>query len=426
MVLFRSPIAARKDSLVERMRRVVTFLLLIGGFFRGLGQERVGAVQGRIADSNLDRGCRLVVVAILNSDSSLVRFTRTKKDGSWAIRGIPAGSYLLLTSHPSYDEYLARIVIKGDSTTDLGIIYLLPKSDSLAAVIVTPKNPPMHIRGDTLEYNTTNVKMKVNATVEELLKRLPGVQVDQNGNITINGVQVQHLLVDGEDFFEGDPTIVTKNFNADMIAKIQFLDKKSSQAEFTGVDDGQRTKTVNLVLKEDAKKGYFVKGEAEAGPQGYDNVNGMLGAFRGPRQLAVLAMTANNGNTGFSGEGAGLSVGGAGDALGASAGGGIPQVEGVGAHYADKWNGNEDHLSGNGSFGFMSTRPYSSSLTQQTLPDSIYSQAQSSRSVNFNNQQRLNADYDYRPDSIQAFRFSVGGAKTAGNDQYTSTGSSAF
>ena len=294
MVLFRSPIAARKDSLVERMRRVVTFLLLIGGFFRGLGQERVGAVQGRIADSNLDRGCRLVVVAILNSDSSLVRFTRTKKDGSWAIRGIPAGSYLLLTSHPSYDEYLARIVIKGDSTTDLGIIYLLPKSDSLAAVIVTPKNPPMHIRGDTLEYNTTNVKMKVNATVEELLKRLPGVQVDQNGNITINGVQVQHLLVDGEDFFGGDPTIVTKNFNADMIAKIQFLDKKSSQAEFTGVDDGQRTKTVNLVLKEDAKKGYFVKTEAGGGPDGYENVNGMLGAFRGRRQLAALAMTARS------------------------------------------------------------------------------------------------------------------------------------
>lgn len=291
-------------------RWLVTFLFVLAGFFRGLGQEQGGAVRGRLADSNLERGCPLVVVAILNNDSLLVRFTRTKKDGSWAIRGIPAGNYLLLTSHPSYDDYLARIAIKGDSVTDLGIINLQPKSDTLVAAIVTPRNPPMHIRGDTLEYNTANVKMKVNATVEELLKRLPGVQVDQNGIITINGVAVQHLLVDGEDFFGGDPTIVTKNFNADMIAKIQFLDKKSSQAEFTGVDDGQRTKTVNLVLKEDAKKGYFVKGEAGAGPDGYENVNGMLGAFRGPRQLAALAMTANNGNTGFSGEGAGLSIGG--------------------------------------------------------------------------------------------------------------------
>ncbi|HXB33971.1 MAG TPA: TonB-dependent receptor [Puia sp.] len=408
-------------------RWVITFLCAVAGFNRGLAQERKGGVQGRIQDSTLDRGCPLVVVAILDMDSSLVRFTRTRKDGSWVVRGFAPGNYLLLTSHPGYDDYLARIVIKADSLTELGSIYLQPKSDSLTAVVVTAKNPPMHIRGDTLEYNTANVKMNVNASVEELLKRLPGVQVDQNGNITINGVAVQHLLVDGEDFFGGDPTIVTKNFNADMIAKIQFLDKKSSQAEFTGVDDGQRTKTVNLVLKDDAKKGYFVKGEVGAGPDGYENVNGMLGVFRGPRQLAALAMTANNGNTGFSGEGAGLSIGGGpGDALGASAGGGIPQVEGAGTHYADKWNGNEDHVSGNGSFGFMSTRPYSTSITQQTLPDTVYAQSQNNRSVNFSNQQRLNADYDYRPDSVQAFRFSTGGSKEAGNNQYVSTGSSSF
>ncbi|HTR29175.1 MAG TPA: TonB-dependent receptor [Puia sp.] len=399
---------------------------MISCIFHGLGQERPGAIQGKIQDSALDRGCAFVVVAILDQDSSLVRFTRTKRDGSWVIRGLPTGGYLLLTSHPSYDAYLARVVIKCDSITDLGTLYLEPKSDTLAAAIVTPKNPPMHIRGDTLEYNTSNVKMKVNATVEKMLKRLPGVTVNQDGTISINGVRVERLLVDGEDFFGGDPKIATQNLNADMIAKIQFIDKKSSQAEFTGVDDGQRTKTVNLVLKEDAKKGYFVRGEAGDGPQGFYNVNGMLGAFRGPRQLAVLAMTANNGNTGFSGEGAGLSIGGAGDALGASAGGGIPQVEGAGAHYADKWNANRNHVSGNGSFGFMSIRPYSSTITQQTLPDSVYTQAQQSSSVNTSNQQRLNADYDYIPDTVQAFRFSLGGMKAAGQDQYVFSGSSAF
>lgn len=409
------------------MRWVITFLCMFAILSRGLAQERVGSIQGRLQDSTLDRGCALVVVAILNGDSSLVRFTRTRKDGSWAIRGIPGGSYLLLTTHPSYDDYLARIVIKADSLTDLGILFLQPKADTLTAAIVTPRNPPMHIRGDTLEYNTANVKMNVNATVEELLKRLPGVQVDQNGNITINGVPVQHLMVDGEDFFGGDPKIATQNLNADMISKIQFIDKKSSQAEFTGVDDGQRTKTVNLVLKDDAKKGYFVKGEVGDGPQGFYNVNGMLGAFRGVRQLGVLAMTANNGSTGFSGEGAGLSIGGgAGDALGASAGGGIPQVEGAGAHYSDKWNGKVDHLSGNASFGFLTTHPWSSSITQQTLPDTQYTTTQNASSVNTSNRQNLNVDYDYVPDTVSAFRFSVRGMKAAGNDQYASTGSSTF
>ncbi len=205
--------------------------------YQGSAQQQIGGLQGQTQDSTLDRGCSLVVVAILDMDSSLVRFTRTRKDGSWSLRGVTPGNYLLLTSHPSYDDYLARIVIKADSLTDLGYIYLQHKSDSLAAVIVTPKNPPMHIRGDTLEYNTANVKMKINATVEELLARLPGVQIDQDGGITINGVKVQHLLVDGEDFFGGDPTIVTKNFNADMTAtRFSSWIRRSSQTEFTGVD----------------------------------------------------------------------------------------------------------------------------------------------------------------------------------------------
>jgi hypothetical protein len=408
------------------MRWVIIFLWPLVTVNYAQAQERMGGIQGRLQDSGLEKGCPLVVVAILDLDSSLVRFTRTRKDGSWVIRGILPGSYLLLTSHPSFDDYLARVVIKADSITDVGDLFLQAKADTLTVAIVTPRNPPMHIRGDTLEYNTANVKMHINATVEDLLKRLPGVQVDQNGNITINGVAVQHLMVDGEDFFGGDPKIATQNLNADMIAKIQFIDKKSSQAEFTGVDDGQRTKTVNLVLKDDAKKGYFVKGEAGDGPQGLYNVNGMLGAFRGVRQIGVLAMTANNGSTGFSGEGAGLSIGGVGDALGASAGGGIPQVEGAGAHYSDKWNGKIDHLSGNASFGFLSTRPFSSSITQQTLPDSVYTTTQNGSSVNTSNRQDLNADYDYVPDTVSAFRFSVRGRKAAGIDQYESTGSSAF
>ena len=407
-------------------RTVLTILFVTGIVCHGLGQDRAGNIMGKIKDSGADRNCAFVVIAILKNDSTLVRFTRTRRDGGWIIRDIREGSYLLLTSHPAYDDYLARIVITRDSTNDLGVLYLRPKSDTLAAAIVTPKSPPLHIRGDTLDYNTTGLKLKANATVEELLKRLPGVTVNQDGSFTINGVRVQRLLVDGEDFFGGDPTIVTKNFNADMIARIQFLDKKSSETEFTGVDDGQRTKTVNLVLKEDSKKGYFVQGEVSGGAQGYDNVNGMLGAFRGPRQFGVLAMTANTGATGFSGEGAGLSIGSGGDALGASAGGGIPQVEGLGAHFANRWNGNVNHISGNSSFGFLVTRPYSSSVSQQILPDRVYMQSQNSRSINSSNQQALDATYDYKPDSLQAYHFSIGGTKTSGKNQFASSGSSSF
>jgi hypothetical protein len=389
-----------------------------------------GSIRGLIQDSVLSKNCPLVVVAILQPDSTLVQFTRTKKDGSWSFHGIRPGNYLLLISHPSYADYVARLMIKADSVTDLGTLFLQPKSESLAAVVVTPRNPPVHMRGDTLEYNTANIKMKVNATVEELLSRLPGVQIDENGVITVNGQKVQRLLVDGEDFFSGDPTIVTRNFNADMIAKIQVLDKKSSQAEFTGVDDGQWTKTVNLVLKDDAKRSYFVKGEAGDDHQGFYNANGILGAFTGPRQFAALAIAANNGTTGLGAGadiGANLSLtGGSGDALQASAGAGIPKVEAAGTHYADKWNGNEDHVSGNASFGHLTTQPYSSSISQQTLPDSIYTQTQNGSSINSNDQQSFNVNNDYQPDSVSAWQFSLGGMNSSGHNQLASTSTSAF
>lgn len=430
------------------IRRCLPAILLLSmaistGFGQSTGNAPVsgpggtGGVKGRIHDTTLNRDCPLVVVALLQQDSTLVQFTRTKRDGSWSFRDIPAGHYQILISHPSYDDYTAPVNIAADSMTDLGRLILAPKSDSLSAVIVTPKSPPIHMRGDTLEYNTANMKLKVNATVEELLSRLPGVQVDQNGVITVNGQKVQRLLVDGEDIFSGDPTIVTRNFNADMIAKVQVLDKKSSQAEFTGIDDGQRTKTVNLTLKEDSKKGYFVKAEAGAGdgtgdgPQGYYNTNGLLGSFKGHRQFAALGMVANNGTTGFSGGsgdvGGGLSIGSGGDALGGSAGSGIPQVEGAGAHYANKWNGNEDHVSANGSLGHLVTHPFSTSINSQFLSgDSTYTQNQSSQSVNSNDQHNFNADYDYIPDTVSAFRLSLGGMNSDGRNQFSSTGNSLF
>lgn len=409
---------------------LVVMALIVMGLVTGYGQKTgLGAALGSIGDSILDKRCPLVVVALLHPDSTLVQFTRTKKDGTWFLRGIPAGNYLLLISHPAYADYTAKLVIKADSITDLGAIFLQPKSDSLAAVIVTPRNPPVHMRGDTLEYNVGNMKMKINATVEEMLAQLPGVQIDENGVITVNGQRVQRLLVDGEDFLSGDPTIVTRNFNADMIAKVQVLDKKSSQAEFTGVDDGQRTKTVNLVLKDDAKRGYFVKGEAGDDPEGIYNINGILGAFSGAKQLGVLALAANNGQTNLDGGvvGTGLVLsGGSGDALQATAGGGIPVTQAGGGHYSDKWNGNEDHVSTNVAIGHLQIEPYSTSLTQQTLPDTIYTQSQSRNSINSSDQQSFNAAFDHQPDSITAWQFGLGGLYGTGHNQLNSSGSSSF
>src|SRR5204863_8777049 len=111
--------------------------------------------------------------------------------------------------------------------------------------------------------------VQANATVEDLLKKLPGIQIDKNGKITAQGETVQKVLVDGEEFFGDDPTLVTKNLRADMVDKVQLYDKKSDQAAFTGIDDGVKDKTINIKLKEDKKNGYFGKLDGGIGTDGY-------------------------------------------------------------------------------------------------------------------------------------------------------------
>jgi len=419
--------------ILKRIPAIILFFIIMAPL-QGWAQGTVspsGGIRGRIHDNILNKDIPFVVVAIVDADSCLVAFTRTTKDGSWAFNKIPVGLYHVLISHPSYENYRTGLTIRKDAVSDLGNIVLGPKYDSLSVVVVTPKSPLMHIKGDTLEYNTANMKLKVNASVEELLTRLPGVQIDANGGITVNGKRVQRLMVDGEDVFGGDPTIVTRNFNADMIAKVQVLDKKSSQADFTGVDDGQRTKTINLTLKEDSKKGYFSKTEAGGDPKGIYNVNALLGAFKDKLQFAALGMIANNGARGFNGAIGNMNTNfeleaDANDALSASAGGGIPQVVGGAIHYANKWNGNDDHIVGNYQYGRLVTHPSTTSLTEQVLPDSIFVQSKISNSVNSANQHALNADYDWIVDSLSAFRFSIGGLTRQGQNQFNTSDSSSF
>jgi len=308
---------------------------------------------------------------------------------------------------------------------------LTPKFDSLRPVIVTPGELRAHFRRDTVEFNTAHLKMDVNANVEQMIGRLRGLQVDPDGNITYNGQKIQRVLVDGREMFGSDLTIVTRNFNADMIAKVQIMDSKSKQAQFTGIDDGQRIKTLNLTLKEDSKNGYFVKGGGGGALPDYYQAGGILGAFKGKEQLMVLGTAYNNGSSGFSGNTGGLGTGiyiggGANDPLGAEAGAGIPQAYGGAAHYANELGTNGDHADGYYMFGHSATRPFSTSLTEQILPDSVYTQTQQSSSVNSQNQQVFQGDFAYSIDSLSSFEFGLLGGTMQGQNVFNSSGRSEF
>ena len=302
--------------------------------------------------------------------------------------------------------------------------------DSLKAAIVTATMRP-RMKGDTIEYYSEHYKMPPNTVVEELLRRLPGLHIDADGTITYNGEKIQHLLVDGEDIFGSDPTLVTRTFDASKIARVQILDRKSEQALFTGIDDGARTKTLNLVMKENAKDGYFGKVEAGGNTDDYYNANGALAAFRNREQFTTLGLASNTGvigfttNTGSSSSGISFLNGNT-DALGASAGIGVPRFAAIALHYANTWNGPIDHLTTNYQYSHYFTQPISNSQSFQTQPDSVYGQKQQSHSSNQQDQHWIYGIYDWTPNEKSAFKFNFHASNSQGQNQFNATGTSTF
>ena len=204
-------------------------------------------------------------VSILNpSDSTLAFFGITNAEGSFKVANVQPGNYVLQASYLGFaNQYLNITEEQLSQDLNIGVIKLGLKAVSLDGVELTGTQAPILIKNDTIEYNASSFRSKPNDNVEALLKKMPGIEVDRDGNIKAQGEDVQKVTVDGKEFFGNDPKMATRNLPADAVKKVQVFDKKSDVAEFTGVDDGERSKTINLELKEDKKKGTF--GEIKAG-----------------------------------------------------------------------------------------------------------------------------------------------------------------
>jgi hypothetical protein len=310
----------------------ILFFFLTASHLPAMAQ-RDGSIRGRLKDTAMAAFIGDATVTLLNkADSSLVNFCRSQSSGAFLLRGLDNGSYRILITHIGYHTESRNFMITGSVRDyDLGEIVLTSKSSLLAAVTVQNEAPPVSIRNDTIEFNAGSFRTKPDAVVEDLLKKLPGVQVDKYGNIKANGETVKKVLVDGKEFFGNDPKIASKNLPADAVDKVQVFDKKSDQAQYTGFDDGNSQKTINLTIKKDHKHGLFGKATAgagsdagntqAAGDNGAGTGNGVggnapgggqasrdtryegrfnLNQFSGSRQLSALGMINNTNKQGFS------------------------------------------------------------------------------------------------------------------------------
>ena len=277
--------------------------LVIGFVFLSLfSKAQQAQVTGIIKDTTSGNLVKNAAVLLMTAeDSTLQQFTRTASDGTYKLTDIPAGKYVFMVMHPSFADYVEDIDIKAQPIA-MPTVSVTPKSKLLEAVIVRAGGA-MRIKGDTTVYTADSFKVSANANVEELLRKMPGIQVDKNGEIKAMGETVEKVLVDGEEFFGDDPGMAVKNLRADAVKEVQVFKKKSDQAEFTGIDDGQSKQTINLKLKADKKNGYFGKIDAAGGLQNDKddryNSNIMYSTFKGKRKLSAFLLNGNTGQDGL-------------------------------------------------------------------------------------------------------------------------------
>ncbi|MEO8886899.1 MAG: outer membrane beta-barrel protein, partial [Mucilaginibacter sp.] len=240
-------------------------------------------------------------ISVLNAkDSVLQKFTYSNENGAFAVSGLPAGKYFLLITYPQYEDKIRPFTLGGaQPVVDIGNINMNFVGNQLAEVKIKGPVQEIKIKGDTLEFNAKAYVVQPNAKVEDLLKQIPGIQIDKNGKITMNGEAVPKVLVDGEEFFGDDPTLVTQNLRADMVSSVQIYDKKSDQAAFTGIDDGQKTKTINVKLKEDKKRGYFGKVMGGVGTDDYYESQLIYNKFTAKNKFSVYGTMATDGKVGL-------------------------------------------------------------------------------------------------------------------------------
>ncbi len=251
-------------------------------------------LTGKVSDGQ-EKPLSYATVALLNpSDSILVYFGVTDDQGTFKITNIKMGEYLLQYSYVGMETFFRGISIPTPDDGDLGTRVLA--ANPLEEVTIIEEYVPITFRSDTVEFNADAFTTKSNAVVEDLLKKIPGIEVDEAGNMKALGEDVTNVRVDGKEFFGKDPKVATRNLPAEAVKKVQVFDKKSDEAEFTGVDDGVRERTINLMLNEDHKKGYFGSVSAGYGTQNRYSAEGKIYRFSEKLQSAILGMGNNINN----------------------------------------------------------------------------------------------------------------------------------
>lgn len=391
-----------------------SFLLMLSLFCCSIvfSQNSI-SLKGKVIDKNSKIPLESVTVYLTSKiDSTVVDYTITNKMGFFDLKLKKTNKPLVLKiSYVSYNDF-KEDVSNLNSDKDFGTIELEEAIKNLDEVVVKSETPPIRIKKDTLEFNASSFKVGADANVEALLKQLPGVDISPEGKITVNGKEVNNILVNGKPFFGKDGKIATQNLPADIIDKVQVVDTKTKSEEISGEGASSEDKTINLTIQEDKNKGFFGKIMAGRGSDRRYESSLLLNYFKGERKISVLASSNNINSVGFSMNEIFDNMGGGRNTsmyynddgrfgingMTFGGGNGITKSNLVGVNYQDQWFKKLDNTT---SYYFSNAENENINRTQSTnlLPTGTTLTNSNSISSSISNGHNLNTDFEIKLDS---------------------------
>ena len=396
---------------------------LIALFLTFVGLSAMAQSKFNVSGTILEDGTNEVVISatvrILNlPDSSMVTGAATGLDGSFNIKNVKAGKYALKITYIGFQTKVLPLDLtnKKDKNVSLGYLHITPDSKMIKDVTVTANVAKVQVSGDSIVYNADAYRVPEGSVLEDLVKKLPGAQVDENGGVTINGKKVNKILVDGKEFFFDDASAAMKNIPTNMIDKLKTYDRKSDFARVTGIDDGEDETVLDLTVKKGMNNGWFGNIDLGYGTKDRWSERFTINRFNNSNQYTLMGGANNTGDMGFGGGGGRFAGGG-------GMGGGLRNSKNIGFNFATEVKNLEMGGSARYQYNGNDSRSWSSTKSFDTSQGAFSNSESLSRSSahNWNAQFR----FEWTPDSLTNIIFRPSGNLTK-NKGYSDSESANF
>lgn len=381
--------------------------------FIALMASAQSSVSGVVRDSLTNDPLMGARVELRSAADSLMKSASSEEKGNFHFVNIPNGSYTLKIYFVGFKPYQKKFVLNAENTSETFNVLLPLDMTILSAVDINAEPPMVVLKGDTTEFNAGAFTTEPYADADALIGQLPGAEIDGEGKLTFQGEEVQRIMVDGKEFFSTDPRIAMKTIPADIISKLQVIDEQSDQAKFTGFDDGERKKVINIVTKPDRRHGYFGKIAGGYGNSERYNTGGSYNIFNGERRISFNAVSNNVNQRDFSMENlaGGETLDDRGRSRGrgrnnAGAGGsGLRNTNNIAMNYNNEWG---DKVDFNANYSFNKTDSYTESLINREYLIGNRSNQLNVQQLNTsgkNLSHRANIRFEYEVDSNNSISF---------------------